>query len=172
MCFLFSVVTMEALAPFAVANQAQVPAPMEYLAESTPVTYDIHLDVSVAPAGAAAASSAAPSDDATFVSKSNSKYLYWTLKQQLVHHSVTGCNMCPGDLLGTGTISGPKAEEYGSMLELSWRGSKEVPVGNGVVRKFLQDGDTVNMIGYAQAENYKVGFGDCSGKILPAIKFP
>jgi fumarylacetoacetase len=159
------VVTMEALAPFAVPNQAQIPAPLSYLAESAPKTYDIKLDVSVAPKGVA-------ESDEQLVSRSNAKYLYWTLNQQLVHHSVTGCNMRAGDLLGTGTISGPKPEEYGSMLELSWKGSKQVSVGGGAVRKFLQDGDTVNMRGYAQAENFKVGFGDCAGTILPAIKFP
>jgi len=159
------VVTLEALRPFAVPNQAQIPPPLPYLAEEKAVTYDIHLDVLVAPKGAA------PSEEQV-VSRSNAKYLYWTLKQQLVHHSVTGCNMVAGDLLGTGTISGPKSEEYGSMLELSWRGSKEVPVGGGVTRKFLQDGDTVNLRGYAQAENFRVGFGDCAGTILPAIKYP
>ena len=142
----------------------QIPAPMSYLAESAPVTYDIKLDVTLQ-----SAAMSAPH----VISRSNSKYLYWTLKQQLVHHAVSGCNMQPGDLLGTGTISGPQAHEYGSMLELSWRGSKEVPLGEGAgVRKFLQDGDTVNMLGYAQAENFKVGFGDCAGKILPAVKFP
>ena len=158
------IVTMEALEPFRVPNQEQIPAPMAYLAESAPMTYDIHLDVTI---------QSEKMTKPAVVSRSNAKYLYWTLKQQLVHHSVSGCNMRAGDLLGTGTISGPQSTEYGSMLELSWRGAKEVQLGEeGGVRKFLQDGDTVNMIGYAQAENYRVGFGDCSGKVLPAVKFP
>jgi fumarylacetoacetase len=159
------VVTMEALSPFSVPNQEQVPKPMEYLAEKSPVTYDIHLDVSV------------KSDkmrEPHVISRSNAKYLYWTLKQQLVHHSVTGCNMSAGDLLGTGTISGPLEHEYGSMLELSWRGAKTISLGSeeAGVRKFLQDGDEVNMVGYAKAANFIVGFGDCKGKVLPAVKFP
>lgn len=156
------IVTMEALEPFRVPNQEQVPAPMTYLTEEKPMTYDIHLDVTL--------QSAAMSTPAV-ISRSNAKYLYWTLNQQLTHHSVTGCNMRPGDLIGTGTISGPQPTEYGSMLELSWRGAREVPLGaEGGVRKFLQDGDSVNMIGYAQAENYMVGFGDCEGRVKPAFK--
>lgn len=158
------IVTMEALAPFRVPNQKQIPEPMPYLAEKAPMTYDIHLDVTI---------QSEKMSKPAVVSKSNAKYLYWTFNQQLVHHSVTGCPMRPGDLLGSGTISGPDSKEYGSMLELSWRGSKEVSLGEeGGIRKFLQDGDNVNMIGYAQAENYKIGFGDCEGKILPAVKFP
>jgi fumarylacetoacetase len=158
------IVTMEALEPFRVPNQEQIPAPMAYLSEQAPMTYDIHLDVTI---------QSEKMTKPAVVSRSNAKYLYWTLKQQLVHHSVSGCPMRAGDLLGTGTISGPQPSEYGSMLELSWRGAKEVPLGEeGGVRKFLQDGDSVNMIGYAQAENYRVGFGDCIGKVLPAVKFP
>jgi maleylpyruvate isomerase len=98
--------------------------------------------------------------------------MYWNFKQQLVHHSVTGCNMRAGDLLGTGTISGPTPDSLGSMLELSWRGSREVRLANSVeeqpVRKFLKDNDTVIMTGFAQGEGYRVGFGDVSGKVLPA----
>jgi fumarylacetoacetase len=98
---------------------------------------------------------------------SNAKYLYWNFKQQLVHHTVTGCNMNPGDLLGSGTISGPTDTEYGSMLELSWKGTKEVAMADGSIRKFLKDGDEVNMIGWCQGEGYRVGFGDCKGRVLP-----
>lgn len=158
------IVTMLALEPFAVPNQEQKPAPMPYLAQDKPMTYDIHLDVTLQ-----SGTMAAPAT----ISRSNAKYLYWTLQQQLVHHAVSGCPMVAGDLLGTGTISGPAASEYGSMLELSWRGSKEVSLGEGNgVRKFLQDGDEINMIGYAQAENFKVGFGECKGKIRPAVNYP
>ncbi len=103
------------------------------------------------------------------VTRSNARHLYWSAKQQLVHHAVTGCNMRPGDLLGTGTISGLSESEYGSMLELSWRGSKEVSLGNGKVRKFIADGDEVFLTGYAQGEGYRIGFGECRGKVLPAL---
>lgn len=99
--------------------------------------------------------------------------MYWNMKQQLVHHSVTGCPMKAGDLLGSGTISGADETAYGSMLELSWRGAKEIPLVNspaGEVRKFLKDGDDVIMTGYAAAPDgsYRVGFGDVRGRILPA----
>jgi len=159
------IVTMDALAPFRVPNQEQIPKPMDYLAQKQPMAYDIHLDVTL--------KSSSMSSPHT-ISKSNAKYLYWTLVQQLVHHSVTGCSMVAGDLLGTGTISGPQEHEYGSMLELSWKGSKEIKLGeekNGV-RKFIQDGDSINMIGYAQGPNYKIGFGECEGTILPPVKYP
>lgn len=106
------------------------------------------------------------------VSVSNMRYLYWNLRQQLVHHSVTGCNMRPGDLLGTGTISGPTDDSLGSMLELSWRGSRDVSLNKSTeqppVRKFLKDGDTVTMTGYAQGDGYRVGFGSVVGSVLPA----
>merc|ERR1712224_1147933 len=97
------------------------------------------------------------------VATTNLKYMYWSLAQQLAHHTVTGCNMCPGDLLGTGTISGPPPDEsgnhYGSMLEITWRGSKPVALAEGVERKFIQDGDNVVMEGYCQGDGYRVGFG-------------
>ena len=81
------------------------------------------------------------------VCKSNFKYMYWTMKQQLAHHTATGCNLNPGDLLGSGTISGPSQDAYGSMLELSWRGSRTVDLGDGITRKFIQDGDQVIITG-------------------------
>ena len=90
------------------------------------------------------------------------------MKQQLAHHTVSGCNMKSGDLLGSGTISGPTPDAYGSMLELSWRGSKTVDLGDGITRKFLQDGDEVTLTGFCQRDGLRIGFGTCSGKILPA----
>lgn len=102
------------------------------------------------------------------VSKSNFKNLYWNMKQQLVHHSVSGCNMRPGDLLGSGTISGPTADSFGSMLELCWKGSKTVKLGEEAERKFLKDGDVVNMTGVCHGDGYKIGFGPCVGKVLAA----
>lgn len=86
----------------------------------------------------------------------------------LAHHTVTGCNMRTGDLCGTGTISGPTEDSYGSLLELTWRGEKPIQLPNGETRKFLQDGDTVTMRGYCQGDGYRVGFGEVTGKILPA----
>jgi len=103
------------------------------------------------------------------MSRTNSKYLYWNFKQQLVHHTVSGCNMRAGDLLGSGTISGPDETEYGSMLELCWKGSKTINFPDGTTRKFLQDGDEINLIGYAQGDGYRIGFGPCKGRILPAL---
>jgi len=159
------IVTLEALEPFKVDNEEQKdPAPLPYLKEpegSKLECYDIKLDVTV---------QSSEMKEPSVVSKSNAKYLYWNFKQQLVHHTVTGCNMRPGDLLGSGTISGPEEAEYGSMLELCWKGTKEIPMNDGSIRKFLRDGDEVNMVGYCQGDGYRIGFGDCKGRVLPANK--
>lgn len=152
------VVTMDALAPFAVDNPVQEPTPLGYLRHDDKYSFDINLEVQIQPEGA----------EPSTVSNSNIKYMYWTMKQQLAHHSVSGCNMSPGDLLGSGTISGKTPDSYGSMIELSWGGKKEVDLGNGEVRKFLKDGDTVIMKGHCQGDGFRVGFGDCTGKLLPA----
>merc|ERR1719260_327277 len=150
---------MEALKPFAVPNYRQDPAPFPYLQHSDNYTFNIDLEVAIEPPGA----------QPTTVSKSNFRYMYWTMKQQLVHHTVTGCNMRPGDLLASGTISGPEPGSFGSMLELSWRGAKTVPLGSsGHERKFLQDGDTVKMIGVCRGAGFTIGFGEVSGVVLPA----
>lgn len=155
------VVTMDALEPFIIDNIKQEPAPLPYLTQNFPFTFDIVLQV-----GIQAENMTTP----TTVCTSNMKNLYWTLAQQLAHHSITGCNMTTGDLLATGTISGKTPDSYGSMLELSWRGSKPVPLDNGDTRKFIQDGDTVVMTAYCQGDNHMIGFGECSGKILPALQ--
>ncbi|XP_040349329.1 fumarylacetoacetase [Herpailurus yagouaroundi] len=97
------------------------------------------------------------------------QYMYWTMLQQLTHHSVNGCNLRPGDLLASGTISGPEPESFGSLLELSWRGTKAIDLGNGQTRKFLLDGDEVIITGHCQGDGYRVGFGQCAGKVLPAV---
>jgi len=152
------VVTMDALEPFLTPNVPQDPAPLPYLAHEDPYNFDINL----------AAAIKAPGQEAAVVTNSNFKYMYWTMKQQLAHHSVTGCPMQPGDLLGSGTISGPAPGSYGSMLEIAWRGTKPVDIGNGQSRKFIQDGDEVIMTGYCQGAGYRVGFGECTGSILPA----
>ena len=96
------------------------------------------------------------------------RYLYWNICQQLAHHTVNGCNLCPGDLLASGTISGPTPDSYGSMLELAWRGTKPIMLTSGETRSFLQDGDRVTFRGWCQGEGYRVGFGEVTGKVLPA----
>jgi fumarylacetoacetase len=156
------IVTPDALEPFLTAQQTQDPKPLPYLTEAkddTPPCFDIKLQVTVQGEGM---------KEPHTVSVSNAKYLYWSFKQQLVHHAVTGCNMRAGDLLGSGTISGPTEAEYGSMLELCWKGTKEIKMPDGSIRKFLKDKDEVNLIGYCQGEGYRVGFGPCKGVVLPA----
>ncbi|KAL8197308.1 UNVERIFIED_CONTAM: hypothetical protein K2H54_020111 [Gekko kuhli] len=153
------VVTMEALQPFVLPNPIQDPKPLPYLCDDQPYTFDINLFVSIKGEGM--------SKPAT-ICRSNFKHMYWTMKQQLAHHTVNGCNLRPGDLLASGTISGPDPENFGSMLELSWKGTKAIDLGNGQSRKFLQDGDEVIITGYCQGHGYRVGFGECSGKVLSA----
>ncbi|XP_073425120.1 fumarylacetoacetase isoform X2 [Dendrobates tinctorius] len=153
------VVPMEALMPFVLPNPVQDPAPLQYLQDKSNYTFNINLSVCLQGDGM--------KEPATLC-RSNFKYMYWTMKQQLAHHTVTGCNVRPGDLLASGTISGPDPESFGSMLELSWRGSKPIDLGNGHTRTFLRDGDTVVIRGFCQGEGYRVGFGECSGTIQPA----
>ncbi|XP_019389253.1 PREDICTED: fumarylacetoacetase [Crocodylus porosus] len=157
------VVTMEALMPFVLPNPTQDPKPLPYLCDEEPYTFDINLFVAIKGEGMSKPST---------ICKSNFKHMYWTMKQQLAHHTRNGCNLKPGDLLASGTISGPDPESFGSMLELSWNGTKEIDLGNGHSRKFLQDGDEVVMTGYCQGNGYRVGFGQCSGKVLPAPSLP
>ncbi len=99
----------------------------------------------------------------------NFKYLYWNIAQQLAHHTVNGCNLRPGDLLGSGTISGPTPDSYGSLLELAWNGTRPLTLPNGEQRTFLQDGDRVTLTGWCQGDGYRVGFGEATGRVLPAI---
>ncbi|GAA6224439.1 fumarylacetoacetase [Lates japonicus] len=155
------VVPMEALLPFAEPNPVQDPEPLLYLQHTDAYTFNINLFVSLK--GQDMAESAT-------ICRSNFKYMYWTMKQQLAHHTVNGCNIRPGDLLASGTISGPDPESFGSMLELSWRGSKSIDLGGGETRTFLKDGDEVTITGYCQGDGYRVGFGPCMGTILPAVK--
>lgn len=107
----------------------------------------------------------------TTICRSNSKFLYWTALQQLAHHTVTGCNLRPGDLMASGTISGETDDSFGSMLELSWKGSRSVQLNGGETRKFLQDGDEVIIRGKAQRGDVRIGFGECRGVLLPATPF-
>ncbi len=154
------IVTLEALAPFRCASPEQEPTPLPYLQEKNRGTFDINLEVHVQ----------AETDSAGLqVTASNFKYLYWTMAQQLAHHTVSGCNLSTGDLLASGTISGADKSSFGSMLEISWRGTEPVTLPGGGERKFLHDGDTVTMTAWCQGDGYRVGFGDVTGKVLPAI---
>ncbi len=146
------VVTLDALAPFRVAQPVQDPEPLEYLRPAGRQGFDIALEVAVQPVGAAPVT----------VTRTNFAHMYWTMAQQIAHHTVGGCNLNIGDLLGSGTVSGPGPGEQGCLLEQSLNGARSVP---GLAHSFLQDGDTVFLRGYAQAENYRVGFGVCAGKI-------
>jgi fumarylacetoacetase len=151
------IVTLDALEPFACDAPKQDPPPLPYLAEKTSKNYDIKLEVQIKPAG---------QEDSSLVTRSNFNHLYWTLTQQLAHHTINGCNLRPGDLLGTGTISGPEPESYGCLLELTWNGQKPLSL-NGTTRKFLEDGDEVTFTGFCKGNGYNVGFGTCSGKVIP-----
>jgi len=154
------VVTMDALEPFRCAGPAQDdPEPLEYLRNPGDCAYDIQLEVQL--------QTEMMTEPAT-IATSNFKYMYWSICQQLAHHTVNGCNAQPGDLYGSGTISGPEKHERGSMLELSWRGTETVELPNGEERKFLADGDTVTMTGWCEQEGIKVGFGEVTGTLLPA----
>ncbi|KAM4593835.1 fumarylacetoacetase [Odontesthes bonariensis] len=155
------VVPMEALLPFVEPNPIQDPEPLPYLQHQDAYTFNINLFVSLR---------GQDMTEAANICSSNFKNMYWTMKQQLAHHTVNGCNLRPGDLLASGTISGPNEESFGSMLELSWRGSKSIDLGGGRTRTFLNDGDEVILTGYCQGEGYRVGFGACQGNILPALQ--
>ncbi|MGY2490869.1 fumarylacetoacetase [Cupriavidus sp. CP313] len=153
------VVTMEALEPFRRDNPEQSPEPLEYLQQQGKNSYDIALEVALQPQGAAAPST---------ICRTNFKAMYWTMAQQLAHHTVSGCNVRVGDLMGSGTISGTTPDSYGSLLEMTRNGAEPVTLADGSRRGFLEDGDDVTMTGYCQGEGYRVGFGAVSGKILPA----
>jgi len=155
------VVTMDALEPFRCAGPAQDdPEPLDYLKNPGDCAYDIPLEVLL---------HTEQMDTPETIATSNFKYMYWSICQQLAHHTVNGCNAQPGDLLGSGTISGPDKHERGSMLELSWRGTETVELSNGETRKFLADGDTVIMRGRCEADGVRIGFGEVSGKLIPAV---
>ncbi|KAF3451809.1 hypothetical protein FNV43_RR07905 [Rhamnella rubrinervis] len=153
------IVTLEALEPFSCDAPKQEPQPLPYLAEKISKNYDISLEVKIKPAG---------QKDSSVITKTNFNHLYWTLTQQVAHHTINGCNLRPGDLLGTGTISGPEPESFGCLLELTWNGQKPLSL-NGTTRKFLEDGDEVIITGSCKGDGYTVGFGTCEGKILPSL---
>jgi fumarylacetoacetase len=155
------VVTLDALEPFRCAGPAQNdPEPLPYLRQAGDRAYDIRLEVLLQ-----SESMAAPQP----IASSNFRYLYWSICQQLAHHTVNGCNLRPGDLLASGTISGPGRYERGSMLELTWRGTEPLELPTGETRRFLADGDTVVMRGHCERDGTRVGFGEVRGTLLPAL---
>lgn len=151
------IVTMDALDPFRVAGPTQDPEVLPYLKYDGNCHFDVNLQVAIQP----------ESTEETIVSNSNYKYLYWNVNQQLAHHTINGCNLQVGDMYGSGTISGPRKDAYGSMLEITWRGENPVAMQDGTQRKFIQDGDTVIMRGHAEKDGVRVGFGEVKAKILP-----
>ena len=153
------IVTMDALIPFRTKGPEQNPEPLPYLKQKGEKAVDIHLEVAIQPENA----------DETIVSRSNFKYMYWSMAQQLAHHTINGCRVNSGDMMGSGTISGPTEDSFGSMLELSWGGQKPLKMNDGSERKFIQDNDTVIIRGYCQNDKVRIGFGECASKLLPAI---
>ncbi|WP_180159317.1 fumarylacetoacetase [Acinetobacter sp. YH12047] len=157
------IVTMEALEPFKTSSPAQEPKPLAYLHEdNSSNSYDINLSVEIQPEN---------SDQADVICETNFKYMYWSMAQQLAHHTIAGCNVQVGDLMGSGTISGPTPNSYGSLLEITWNATKPLTLSNGEQRTFIQDGDTVIMKGHCEKDGLRIGFGTVIGKILPAINF-
>ena len=150
------IVTLDALEPFRIAGEKQEPEVLDYLKFNGNKNFDVELEVQIK----------SLKSDPTTVSKSNFKYMYWNMAQQLTHHAINGCNIKAGDLMASGTISGPNKSEFGSMLEISWAGKESIYLNNGEERKFLKDGDTVIMKGYSQNKDVRIGFGQLRNKII------
>ena len=151
-------VTLDALEPFRVPGEKQKPKVLPYLKFEGNKNIDINLEVLIS----------SENFKSYTISKSNYKYMYWNMSQQLAHHSINGCNIRAGDMIASGTISGNTPEAYGSMLELSWKGTKPIPMPDGSERKFLQDNDSLIMRAHCQSNLYRIGFGEVKTKILPA----
>jgi len=154
------VVAREALEPFRLDGPRQDPAPLPYLRQVKPNNYDLELEVGLR---------AASMNEALRICRTNFKYMYWSSVQQLVHHAACGCAMNVGDLLGSGTISGPEKSQRGSLLEISWNATEPMELASGIVRTFLEDGDSLVMRGWCQGDGYRIGFGEVEGTILPAV---
>ena len=152
------IVTLDALEPFSVESPEQNPKVLPYLEFDGKKAYDIQLQVGIL----------TNNKDETVVCNSNFKYMYWNMAQQLAHHTSNGCNIRCGDLLGSGTISGKSEDSFGSMLELTWRGTKPLKVKDGSERKFINDGDSVIMRGHSELNGVRIGFGELKSKLLPA----
>lgn len=153
------VVPLDALEPFRVAGPPQDPPPLDYLKSPGAATFDIHLEAWLAPGDGEPAR----------ISATSFRHLYWSLSQQVAHHTINGCNLRPGDLLASGTISGPTPDSFGSLLELTWGGSRPLELPGGQARRFLEDGDRLTLTGWCQANGYRVGFGEATAKVLPPM---
>ena len=157
------VVPKAALEPFRVSTPPRERPLLPYLSEPRPLNYDISLEVKLKPKGA---------ERATTISRANYREMYYSAAQQIAHHAVCGCKMEVGDLIGSGTISGPTKDSRGSLLELSWSGAEPITLEGGETRTFLEDGDVVTIAGHAEGDGYRIGFGECVGEIQPAPAEP
>lgn len=156
------IVTLDALEPFRCESPKQEdPKSLPYLQQTGNHAFDINLEVLIQP----------ENGEETSISKSNFKYMYWTMSQQLAHHTINGCQVNAGDMMGSGTISGPTPDSFGSMLELTWGGKNPITLKDGTERKFIADNDTVIMRGFCQKNDLRIGFGEVSSKLLPALEF-
>ncbi|WP_242158300.1 fumarylacetoacetase [Aestuariivivens sediminis] len=151
------IVTLDALEPYRVEGPKPLKPQLDYLKYKGKKSFDIHLEVAIQPKGAKEQT----------VSKSNFKYMYWNMAQQLAHHTINGCPVNSGDMMGSGTISGPTPDSYGSMLELTWKGENPIKMKDGTVRTFINDHDTVIMRGHCEKDGTRIGFGEVSTKLLP-----
>ena len=152
------IVTLDALEPFRVDGPKQYPTPLNYLQFEGQKSFDINLEVAIKP----------ENNSETVVTKSNFKYMYWNMAQQLAHHTVNGCPVNAGDMMGSGTISGSTPDSYGSMLELAWKGEKPLKLNDGSFRKFIEDNDTVILRGHCKNDAIRIGFGEVKTKLLPS----
>jgi fumarylacetoacetase len=152
------IVTLDALEPFRVDGPQQEPKVLPYLQFSGTMNFDVNLEVLI------------ETNDfpAHTVCLSNFKYMYWNIFQQLAHHTINGCNINVGDMYASGTLSGPEPEQYGSMLELSWRGTRPLTMPDGTQRKFINDNDTIILRAHAEKDGVRIGFGESRTTILPA----
>ncbi|WP_345816703.1 fumarylacetoacetase (plasmid) [Paraburkholderia sp. PREW-6R] len=153
------IVTLDALEPFRCQQPEQNPQPISYLRHSGEHAFDIHLEVDLRASGDAQAQT---------VSRTNFRYMYWSMAQQLAHHTSGGCNVRIGDLMGSGTISGPTPDSCGSLLESTWNGERPLQLASGKTRSFIEDGDELTFRGWCQGDGYRIGFGSCTGRVLPA----
>ncbi|MBB1139058.1 fumarylacetoacetase [Myroides sp. WP-1] len=152
------VITLDALEPFRTASPKQEPTPLPYLQQKGDKTFDINLEVYLQP----------ENGKETLICQSNFKYLYWTMSQQLAHHTINGCKINAGDLMGSGTISGPTPTSFGSLLELTWAGANPLTLEDGNTRTFIEDYDTITMKGFCQNDEIRIGFGEVRSMLLPA----
>jgi len=153
------VVTRDALEPFRVATPHRETPLLPYLQEDAPCNFDIEMRIDLKP----------EDGQAKLLSETNYKHMYYSCAQQLAHHASSGCAMCTGDLLGSGTISGPDRSSCGSLLEITWGGKEPIALSSGASRTFIEDNDTIILSAHAQHEGYRIGFGSCTGTILPAV---